>query len=145
MQYQGWGENEALRRRVGVWHCLATLRLPSQSQLHRKARLAWVNRLFGFRIKKSVKSNPFLFCDISFTEEAQVSKNCPRANGFFPFPAEESCQKFWDCRGGKSYLQECPVGVIFDPKGSPKIWQNCLIQSISIIEHFMFYFQSMLV
>jgi len=49
-------------------------------------------------------------------QEAQVSKNCPRANGFFPFPAEESCQKFWDCRGGKSYLQECPVGVIFDPK-----------------------------
>ena len=51
-----------------------------------------------------------------FSEEAQVSKNCPRANGFFAFPAEESCQKFWDCRGGKSYLQECPVGVIFDPK-----------------------------
>jgi len=49
-------------------------------------------------------------------QEAQVSKNCPRANGFFPFPAEESCQKFWDCRGGKGYLQECPVGVIFDPK-----------------------------
>jgi len=49
-------------------------------------------------------------------QEAQVSKNCPRANGFFAFPAEESCQKFWDCRGGKSYLQECPVGVIFDPK-----------------------------
>ena len=62
-----------------------------------------------------------IFDDIFFTEEAQVSKNCPRANGFFPFPAEESCQKFWDCRGGKSYLQECPVGVIFDPKGSPKI------------------------
>ena len=33
-------------------------------------------------------------------EEPQPSKNCPRANGFFPFPAEESCQKFWDCRGG---------------------------------------------
>jgi len=46
----------------------------------------------------------------------QPSKNCPRANGFFPFPAEESCQKFWDCRGGKAYLQTCAAGVIFDPK-----------------------------
>jgi len=49
-------------------------------------------------------------------QEAQKSKHCPRANGFFPFPAEESCQKFYDCRGGKGYLQECPAGVIFDPK-----------------------------
>ena len=38
-------------------------------------------------------------------EPAQPSKNCPRANGFFPFPSEESCQKFWDCREGRSYLQ----------------------------------------
>lgn len=45
----------------------------------------------------------------------QPSKNCPRANGFFAFPANESCQKFWDCRGGMSYLQVCPQGVIFDP------------------------------
>lgn len=44
------------------------------------------------------------------------AKNCPRANGFFAFPANESCQKFWDCRGGQSYLQVCPTGVIFDPK-----------------------------
>merc|ERR1719433_2165188 len=44
----------------------------------------------------------------------QPSKNCPRANGFFAWPAEESCQKFWDCRGGQSYLQTCPQGVIFD-------------------------------
>lgn len=49
-------------------------------------------------------------------QTAQPSKNCPRANGFFPWPAEESCQKFWDCRGGASYLQICPEGVIFDSK-----------------------------
>ena len=49
-----------------------------------------------------------------FLEPAQPSKNCPRANGFFAWPAEESCQKFWDCRGGTSYLQVCPQGVIFD-------------------------------
>lgn len=47
-------------------------------------------------------------------QKPSPSKNCPRANGFFPFPANESCQKFWDCRGGKSYLQICPEAVIFD-------------------------------
>merc|ERR1712241_68155 len=47
-------------------------------------------------------------------QEPSPSKNCPRANGFFPFPANESCQKFWDCREGKSYLQVCPEAVIFD-------------------------------
>lgn len=46
----------------------------------------------------------------------QPSKNCSRANGFFPWPAEVSCQKFYDCRGGTAYLQTCPEGVIFDPK-----------------------------
>lgn len=46
----------------------------------------------------------------------QPSKNCPRANGFFAWPAKDSCQKFWDCRGGQSYLQTCPEGVIFDMK-----------------------------
>ena len=45
---------------------------------------------------------------ISNAEDPQPSKNCPRANGFFPFPAEESCQKFWDCRGGKL----CDQGLI---------------------------------
>ena len=49
-----------------------------------------------------------------FSEPPQASKNCPRANGFFAWPSEESCQKFWDCRGGTSYLQICPEGVIFD-------------------------------
>ena len=49
-------------------------------------------------------------------EPPQPSKNCPRANGFFAWPAKDSCQKFWDCRGGQSYLQTCPEGVIFDMK-----------------------------
>ena len=38
---------------------------------------------------------------LCFSEPPQPSTNCSRANGFFPFPANESCQKFWDCRGGK--------------------------------------------
>nr|ACO14568.1 Peritrophin-1 precursor [Caligus clemensi] len=49
-------------------------------------------------------------------QEARPSKNCPRQNGFFAWPSGISCQKFWDCREGKGYLQACPEGVIFDPK-----------------------------
>ena len=42
--------------------------------------------------------------------------NCSRANGFFAWPANISCQNFWDCREGIAYKQTCPVGVIFDPQ-----------------------------
>jgi len=48
-------------------------------------------------------------------QEPQPSVNCSRANGFFPWPANISCQNFWDCREGIAYKQTCPVGVIFDP------------------------------
>jgi len=48
-------------------------------------------------------------------QEPQPSVNCSRANGFFPWPANISCQNFWDCREGTAYKQTCPVGVIFDP------------------------------
>jgi len=48
-------------------------------------------------------------------QEPQPSVNCSRANGFFPWPANISCQNFWDCREGTAYQQTCPVGVIFDP------------------------------
>jgi len=48
-------------------------------------------------------------------QEPQPSVNCSRANGFFPWPANISCQNFWDCRQGVAYKQTCPVGVIFDP------------------------------
>jgi len=48
-------------------------------------------------------------------QEPQPSVNCTRANGFFAWPANISCQNFWDCREGIAYKQTCPVGVIFDP------------------------------
>lgn len=48
-------------------------------------------------------------------QEPQPSVNCSRANGFFAWPANMSCQNFWDCREGIAYKQTCPVGVIFDP------------------------------
>lgn len=48
-------------------------------------------------------------------QEPQPSTNCTRANGFFPWPANISCQTYWDCREGTAYKQTCPVGVIFDP------------------------------
>lgn len=49
-------------------------------------------------------------------QEPQPSVNCSRANGFFAWPANVSCQNFWDCREGTAYKQTCPVGVIFDPQ-----------------------------
>jgi len=49
-------------------------------------------------------------------QEPQPSVNCSRANGFFAWPANISCQNFWDCREGVAYKQTCPVGVIFDPQ-----------------------------
>jgi len=62
-----------------------------------------------YPVKVNCTSRPLL-------QEPQPSKNCSRANGFFPWPANESCQNFWDCREGRAYLQSCPVGVIFDPQ-----------------------------
>ena len=59
-----------------------------------------------------------MFCllIIVSSEEPQPSVNCSRANGFFAWPANISCQNFWDCREGVAYKQTCPVGVIFDPQ-----------------------------
>jgi len=36
-------------------------------------------------------------------------------NGFYPFPAKESCQKFYHCLEGQAYEKTCPEAVIFDP------------------------------
>jgi hypothetical protein len=40
--------------------------------------------------------------------------DCPRMNGFYPFPPAVSCQKFMHCLEGKAYEKTCPEGVIFD-------------------------------
>jgi len=45
-----------------------------------------------------------------------VNPMCPRANGFYAFPSEISCQKFYHCLEGKAYEKTCPEGVIFDDK-----------------------------
>jgi len=42
------------------------------------------------------------------------SGSCPRANGFFPLPAEESCSQYVVCHGGSSHLQACGSGAVFD-------------------------------
>jgi len=48
-----------------------------------------------------------------------IHPNCPRSNGFYPFPASISCQQFYHCLEGQAYEKTCPEGVIFDPsKGS---------------------------
>ncbi|CAG7824262.1 unnamed protein product [Allacma fusca] len=50
--------------------------------------------------------------------ELQPSKStneqCPRMNGFYAFPASESCQKFYHCLEGSAYEKTCPEGIIFD-------------------------------
>jgi len=61
-----------------------------------------------YPVKVNCTSRPLL-------QEPQPSVNCSRANGFFAWPANISCQNFWDCREGRAYQQTCPVGVIFDP------------------------------
>jgi len=40
--------------------------------------------------------------------------NCERRNGFYPFPADISCQKFYHCLEGVAYEKTCPEGIIFD-------------------------------
>jgi len=44
-----------------------------------------------------------------------INPDCPRMNGFYPFPPAESCQKFYHCLEGKAYEKTCAEGVIFDP------------------------------
>jgi len=61
-----------------------------------------------YPVKVNCSTRPLL-------QDPQPSTNCSRANGFFPWPANISCQNFWDCRQGTAYKQTCPVGVIFDP------------------------------
>jgi len=43
-----------------------------------------------------------------------TNPRCARMNGFYPFPAKESCQKFFHCLQGEAYEKTCPEGVIFD-------------------------------
>jgi len=71
-----------------------------------------------------VFSLPISQCDYphnvncSARSKLQPSKStdpqCARMNGFCPFPAEVSCQKFYHCLEGKAYEKTCPEGVIFD-------------------------------
>jgi hypothetical protein len=48
-------------------------------------------------------------------ESPSTNPDCPRMNGFYPFPPADSCQKFYHCLEGKAYEKTCPDGVIFDP------------------------------
>jgi len=71
-----------------------------------------------------VFSEPIRQCD--YPHNADCSKrpelqptrstdvNCERSNGFYPFPAEQSCQKFYHCLEGVAYEKTCPEGIIFD-------------------------------
>jgi len=41
-------------------------------------------------------------------------EKCARLNGFYEFPPEISCQKFYHCLEGTAYEKTCPEGIIFD-------------------------------
>eukprot|EP00092_Neocalanus_flemingeri_P001937 GFUD01002068.1.p1 GENE.GFUD01002068.1~~GFUD01002068.1.p1 ORF type:complete len:370 (+),score=99.20 GFUD01002068.1:760-1869(+) len=40
--------------------------------------------------------------------------HCIRENGNFPLPADVSCSKYVDCRGGEGHVQSCGSGAVFD-------------------------------
>ena len=67
----------------------------------------------------SIKSNfYFVFkVDCGDRPKLQTPKSttlCPRENGFFPFPAEHSCEKYIDCRNGVGRVLSCGAGAVFD-------------------------------
>jgi len=49
-------------------------------------------------------------------QPAKSTSLCPRENGFFPFPAEHSCEKYIDCRNGVGRVLSCGAGAVFDEK-----------------------------
>lgn len=67
-------------------------------------------------ILKHIISGAIFILFYFFAEETKsTNPDCPRMNGFYEFPPEDSCQKFYHCLEGKAYEKTCPEGVIFDP------------------------------
>lgn len=47
-----------------------------------------------------------------YEDEVVLSENCPEANGYFP--DSQQCDKYHDCRDGKSTVRLCPDGLVFN-------------------------------
>ncbi|CAL4119732.1 unnamed protein product [Meganyctiphanes norvegica] len=65
------------------------------------------------------------FCEYTFNVEcglrtefqtAQVTRNCPRANGYFAHPDLTNCNEFYFCQKGESAHNTCPLGLHFSIK-----------------------------
>ena len=47
-------------------------------------------------------------------QPAKSTALCPRENGYFPMPAEVSCDQYVDCRNGVGHVLSCGAGAVFD-------------------------------
>ena len=47
-----------------------------------------------------------------YEDEEELSDLCPEPNGYFP--DAEQCDKYHDCRDGKSNEKLCPDGLVFN-------------------------------
>ena len=126
--------------------------LSCQSQLHRQTFTSWVDTSPPSpdhdQPRDSVpqiQHNLIIWAvvveiiTIHVSEEPQPSVNCSRANGFFAWPANVSCQNFWDCREGNQRFEfqwKFPHWFIFQgpptnklvPSGSSLIHNSILVQ-----------------
>jgi len=55
-------------------------------------------------------------------QEAQVSPNCPRANGYFAHPDPTNCQEFYYCVNGEPAANTCPAGLHFSKNSGNCGW-----------------------
>lgn len=55
-------------------------------------------------------------------EEAQPTKGCPRANGYFRHSDPLACDKFFNCVDGVPHELPCPPGLIYDDTASTCAW-----------------------
>ncbi|XP_015599398.1 protein obstructor-E [Cephus cinctus] len=71
------------------------------------------------------------FCDIpanvpcgdrTLLQEPQVSKQCPRANGYFKLDDPTSCDHFVNCIDGVAQLMPCPPGLVYEDKMATCVW-----------------------
>lgn len=55
-------------------------------------------------------------------QEAQPSKGCPRANGYYRHDDPLACDKFYNCVDGTPFELPCPAGLVYDDVGSTCRW-----------------------
>lgn len=61
---------------------------------------------------------------IIFSEKAQVSPNCPRANGYYAHEDTTICDQFYFCAGGTGSKITCPESLVFSLKTGTCVWPD---------------------